>query len=498
MATEFVLENSSTGSLVGITALAEDLDGTDVVTYSLDHDDEGRFAIDSGTGVVFLSGSIDRESHGANRLITVRATSTDGSFSTRTFTIALGDVNEFSVTLPSDASGGVNAIAENSGNGSLIGITAGSTDSDATNNLVTYTLDDNAGGRFAINSVTGVVTVADGSLLNYETSASHEITVRASSGDGSFATETFVIAVLDVNEAPVAVNNTYQTSFIDDLVLAGSGILGNDFDPDGNSLTAILVSGPLRGTLLGFLPDGKFWYRPETGFVGTVELSYLVTDGILQSNIATVRIVVAVPDNVPNAPSNSSSSNVGADSAPSKADTTPVAAPVATSEATAANTNQSPAAIRAVEQLPERAQGAAVVGPEATEGEAKGGVLVVSLSSGSNFDLLEVQQTRFEHFESHYERFTEESLGLENREMERRDRASQEQSDVQFSMDSALVRTVIGSGVVLMVMQGAQLAATLVAVNPTLMQFDPLSVMSGAGRGEKKELLTKGEKLFDK
>ncbi|MFN7875670.1 MAG: hypothetical protein ACK5PB_10140, partial [Pirellula sp.] len=95
-----------------------------------------------------------------------------------------------------------------------------------------------------------------------------------------------------------------------------------------------------------------------------------------------------------------------------------------------------------------------------------------------------------------YERFKEDTSGLEYRSVERRDRGSQEASEVQFNTDSALVRTVIGSGVVLMVMQGAQLAATLMAVNPTLMQFDPLSVM--AGRNDKKGDLTKGEKLFDK
>ena len=33
---------------------------------------------------------------------------------------------------------------------------------------VTYSLTDDAGGRFAINASTGVVTVADGSLLNFE------------------------------------------------------------------------------------------------------------------------------------------------------------------------------------------------------------------------------------------------------------------------------------------------------------------------------------------
>ncbi|MGH1558853.1 hypothetical protein ACRAWD_16525 [Caulobacter segnis] len=41
---------------------------------------------------------------------------------------------------------------------------------------------DNAGGRFAINATTGVVTVASASLLDADTQASHTITVQASDG----------------------------------------------------------------------------------------------------------------------------------------------------------------------------------------------------------------------------------------------------------------------------------------------------------------------------
>ncbi len=155
-----------------------------------------------------------------------------------------------------------------------------------------------------------------------------------------------------------------------------------------------------------------------------------------------------------------------------------------------------PAVAAAGEQPVERAQAANAAGPEAAANEAKAGVLLVSMSTGSKFDTFAVEQTRFEHFESNYERYQEESSSVEYRGEERRERENQDQSEVQFNMDSALVRTVIGSGVVLMVMQGAQLAATLMAVNPTLMQFDPLSVMPG--RSDKKGELTKGEKLFDK
>ena len=66
-----------------------------------------------------------------------------------------------------------------------------------------HSLDDDAGGRFAINSATGIVTVADGSLLDRESAASHNITVRGASADGSFSTQTFAIGINDVDEFDV-------------------------------------------------------------------------------------------------------------------------------------------------------------------------------------------------------------------------------------------------------------------------------------------------------
>jgi hypothetical protein len=57
---------------------------------------------------------------------------------------------------------------------------------------------------------------------------------------------------------------------------------------------------------------------------------------------------------------------------------------------------------------------------------------------------------------------------------------------------------VVGTGLVLWVVQGAQLAATLISVSPMWSQIDPLAILnSNDGKGKKEELLA-GEKLFDK
>ena len=77
-------------------------------------------------------------------------------------TININDVDEFDVGPITDSDATANAVDENAAIGTAVGVTALATDADATNNTITYTLDDNAGGRFAIDGSTGVVTVADG------------------------------------------------------------------------------------------------------------------------------------------------------------------------------------------------------------------------------------------------------------------------------------------------------------------------------------------------
>jgi hypothetical protein len=82
---------------------------------------------------------------------------------------------------PVDNDANANQVDEGAAIGTAVGITALSTDPDG--DTVTYSLTNNAGGRFAINPSSGVVTVANGSLLDGP--ASHTITVRADDGKGA-------------------------------------------------------------------------------------------------------------------------------------------------------------------------------------------------------------------------------------------------------------------------------------------------------------------------
>ena len=201
-ASESISENAISGTPVGVTAFASDDDAGDTVSYSLDDNDGGRFAIDSATGFVTVAGAIDRETDGPSRSLTVRATSTDGSFTTRTFVVAVNDVDEFDVGPVSDVDGTVNAVNESATAGTPVGITASASDADATTNTITYSLQDDDGGRFTIDSATGIVTVA-GAIDRETDGPTRNITVRATSADGSFTDQAFAISINDVDEFDV-------------------------------------------------------------------------------------------------------------------------------------------------------------------------------------------------------------------------------------------------------------------------------------------------------
>ena len=94
------------------------------------------------------------------KAITVTASYTDvqGTAESKTSaaTAAVTNVNDNPVTAVTDTNADTEVLAEDAAIGSLAGITAHASDAD-TGAVVTYSLSDNAGGRFAIDPTTGTV-----------------------------------------------------------------------------------------------------------------------------------------------------------------------------------------------------------------------------------------------------------------------------------------------------------------------------------------------------
>jgi Ca2+-binding RTX toxin-like protein len=101
-----------------------------------------------------------------------------------------------------------------------------------------------------------------------------------------------VVFFAEDNQPPVAVDDVYSVIGGGVLNAPAPGVLGNDSDPDGDPLTAQVVSPPASGTL-SLNPDGSLTYTPGEDTVGSVTFTYQASDGTATSNIATVTITVA-------------------------------------------------------------------------------------------------------------------------------------------------------------------------------------------------------------
>jgi VCBS repeat-containing protein len=150
-------------------------------------------------------------------------------------------------------------------------------------------------------SVTGVTQGAHGSVANNGTSVSYtpapnffgsdSFTYSISDGNGGSDTATVNVTVLNVNDPPVAVGESYTINQDTVLSVSAPGVLGNDSDIDGDALTAVLVSGPAHGTL-SLAANGSFSYAPAAHYAGSDSFTYHAFDGLANSNTVTVSITI--------------------------------------------------------------------------------------------------------------------------------------------------------------------------------------------------------------
>ena len=227
-------ESAKGGDLVGIVAQATDQDG-DKITYSLTDDAEGLFAIDEETGEVSIKegAKLSYEESGGSYQIVVRASSAGEQGTEETFTINVINENDApGEVIDTNDSG--DTVAENAANGTPVGITAFAADLD-TGDKISYSLQDTFDGLFAIDAETGVVTIADGAKLDYETTTSYDLKIVATDQAGETSSQTFTVDVTNVDEAPTApidIDNAQNTIAENAEWYSGTGITVKSTDPD--------------------------------------------------------------------------------------------------------------------------------------------------------------------------------------------------------------------------------------------------------------------------
>lgn len=120
-------------------------------------------------------------------------------------------------------------------------------------------------------------------------------------GQGGVAQAKVTLRIEMTNAAPVAHNDSYQVGEDEELtVTANAGLLANDSDPDGDtiSLQPELLSTVQNGQLL-LASDGSFQYLPDQDFFGTDSFSYQIADPAGLISAATVVLKVLAQNDPP-------------------------------------------------------------------------------------------------------------------------------------------------------------------------------------------------------
>jgi len=142
------------------------------------------------------------------------------------------------------------------------------------NGTLSYTLAANANGTANIT----LALVDDGGTAN--------------GGVNTSAAQTFSITATAVNDAPAADSKAISTPEDTAVAITLSGA-----DVDGDTLSFGLVTNASHGTLSG--TGANLTYTPTPNFNGIDSFTYRTSDGLLNSNLATVSITVSPVNDAP-------------------------------------------------------------------------------------------------------------------------------------------------------------------------------------------------------
>ena len=306
-------ENATIGTAVGVTAFARDNDVTSSVLYSLDSDADGLLTIDPLTGVVVVADEIDFEVT-PNLDITIRVTSTDGSFSTLGVTVPVGDLND---NLPVVTPGQVFRVSEFATNLTVVG-TALATDVDTVGTIQNWAITGgNGDGVFSIDPVTGMLRVADNSTVNFEVTAGYTLTLIVEDGSNVSVLQSVTVNVIDENDLPVLTTNEVSAVVEGSSVAITSAFLEVSDEDDLPAENIYIVSTPPSvgrlelttgpGTAIGSftqddIDNGRLVYVHD-GSESDDLFTFMVSDGSGGAISATDHLIIA--SRVNDAPVNS-------------------------------------------------------------------------------------------------------------------------------------------------------------------------------------------------
>ncbi|MGL4542986.1 MAG: cadherin domain-containing protein, partial [Polymorphobacter sp.] len=174
-------------------------------------------------------------------------------------------------------------VDENAAVGTLVGTVVGS-DPDAGDTL-TYSLTDDAGGRFVIDSASGALTVAAGAAIDYEAAASHAIGVRVSDAAGAFSDFAFTISVGNRNDVAPVFSSAATFAMAENATVVGTVVAA---DPEALGSISYALTGGADAALfsidaatgaLAFVAAPNFELPGDAGADNIYDVTVTASDG---------------------------------------------------------------------------------------------------------------------------------------------------------------------------------------------------------------------------
>lgn len=277
-----VVQGSAEGTLIGTTTIKYNIENDTPYFSFVSGNEAGALAINSSTGVITVASSTLIQSPLFPRTVEVgvEENAPGGRMSKNSYTVSIVTYPYLNVESYSFS------LDEHSANTTVVGdINAFDTQNDTLEYAITS---GNESGIFAINSSTGVITVANTTLLNYETNSSHQlvVTVRET------ATEQHLTATIEVNITVNDLNYTFsQNSYSFEI---------DELDADASSV------GSVSASILDTNSISEIYYQISSGnSSGIFEINsstgaIIITDNTNLDGNDIYNLIIGVSDGVSN------------------------------------------------------------------------------------------------------------------------------------------------------------------------------------------------------
>ena len=164
-------------------------------------------------------------------------------------------------------------------------------DDDPDGDVLTYSVLVGPTNGVLIVNPNGTFTYTPG--LNYF--GTQIMSIQVCDAPNSCEISSLVIVVTPVNDAPVAVNDSFSGN--EDQNISGS-VAANDSDVDSSNLTYSVVTGVASG-IFNMTPTGLFVYAPPLNYNGTQSVTYQVCDNGNLCSQATLALLVNPVNDAP-------------------------------------------------------------------------------------------------------------------------------------------------------------------------------------------------------